>query len=191
MEGNPLSFAISDETTLDTQQIILEDRGEAELVLEKLRSLVDLWAIATVADLYELVGITGHFSDVKRGWTDLSGASIKRVTEGYLLDLPLSEPTNDEVDDDEVDIKQMEALQAMALKAAIATGTTYEIALEALERMTVAFADAADQVRESASAIAAFSGTFSKPQSGISKNKQLLHKKAVARRRKRKRGGPK
>ncbi len=68
--------------------IVIGSRGEAEEVLSNLVDLTVDYNQATVADLYELVGITGNFTDNKYGWTDLRSASVSRVRDGYLLNLP-------------------------------------------------------------------------------------------------------
>lgn len=68
--------------------IVLESRGEAEEVLSGLVDLIEEYGMASVADLYELVGVTSNFTDNKYGWINLSNASVSRVREGYLLDLP-------------------------------------------------------------------------------------------------------
>jgi len=72
----------------DFDEIVLETRGEAETVLSHLVDLTIDYNQATVADLYDLVGITSNFTDNKYGWTDLGGAGVTRVRGGYLLDLP-------------------------------------------------------------------------------------------------------
>lgn len=72
----------------DFDEIVLETRGEAETVLSHLVDLTIDYNQATVADLYDLVGITSNFTDNKYGWTDLRGAGVTRVRGGYLLDLP-------------------------------------------------------------------------------------------------------
>ena len=77
---------------LNFDDIILESRGEAEEVLSHLLELVENYGVASVADLYELVGITGSFTDNKYGWTNLSTASVSRVRDGYLLNLPNATP---------------------------------------------------------------------------------------------------
>lgn len=76
----------------DFDEIVLETRGEAEEVLSNLVDLTIDYQQATVADLYELVGITGNFTDNKYGWTDLRGVVPRRVRDGYLLDLPRPQP---------------------------------------------------------------------------------------------------
>ena len=74
--------------THDFREIILESRGQAEVVMERLGDLISQYGVATVADLYELVGVTGSFTDDKWGWPDLRDSGIRRIHEGYLLLLP-------------------------------------------------------------------------------------------------------
>jgi hypothetical protein len=76
----------------DFDEIILATRVEAEEVLERLYDLVSKYETATVADLYDLVGITGSYTDDKWGWFELRGAGVTRIRNGYLLDLPKPEP---------------------------------------------------------------------------------------------------
>lgn len=75
----------------DFDEIILETRVEGEEVLDHLFELVSKYEVATVADLYELAGITANYTDAKWGWRDLRGATVSRVRDGYLLDLPRPE----------------------------------------------------------------------------------------------------
>ena len=72
----------------DFDEIVLETRGEAEAVLVHLIDLTIDYGMASVADLYDLVGINSSFTDNKYGWTDLRQASVSRVRNGYLLNLP-------------------------------------------------------------------------------------------------------
>lgn len=72
----------------DFGEIILETRGEAEEVLSHLVDLTIDYGQATVADLYDLLGIDSNFTDNKYGWTDLRNASVNRVRGGYLINLP-------------------------------------------------------------------------------------------------------
>lgn len=76
----------------DFDEIILATRVEADEVLDRLYDLVSKYESATVADLYDLVGVSGNYTDDKWGWMDLRGAGITRVRNGYLLDLPKPEP---------------------------------------------------------------------------------------------------
>lgn len=76
----------------DFDEIILQSRTEAEEVIDRLFDLVGRYGTATVADLYELVGLTASHTDNKWGWSDLRGSGVTRVSTGYLLDLPEPQP---------------------------------------------------------------------------------------------------
>jgi hypothetical protein len=76
----------------DFDEVILPTRVEADEVIERLFDLVSQYEVATVGDLYDLLGVTGSYTDAKWGWFDLRGAGVTRVRHGYLLDLPKPEP---------------------------------------------------------------------------------------------------
>lgn len=69
-------------------QVILETRGEALEVIDRLEDLIERYGEATVADLYGLLDKTSQFTDEKWGWTDISRHDIRRVQQGYQLILP-------------------------------------------------------------------------------------------------------
>lgn len=72
-------------------EIVLQTRADAELVIDSLRELIEVYGNAKVANLYSLVGMTGNFTNQSYGWTNLSRAGIIPIREGYLLDLPQPE----------------------------------------------------------------------------------------------------
>jgi hypothetical protein len=76
----------------DFDEIVLNSRVEAEEVIDRLYDVVSRYESASVADLYELVGLSSTHTDHKWGWTDIRGAGVQRVRDGYLLDLPNPEP---------------------------------------------------------------------------------------------------
>lgn len=76
----------------DFGEIILANRGDAEEVLDRLRDLVAEYDVATVNDFYDLVGLTGEFTDDKWGWTDLRDARVQPVRGGYVLRMPRTRP---------------------------------------------------------------------------------------------------
>lgn len=76
----------------DFGEIIIPDRGEAEEVIDRLVDLIDRFHVATVSDLLDLVGVTSDYSDEKWGWYNLASARAIRTRDGYLLDLPRTEP---------------------------------------------------------------------------------------------------
>jgi hypothetical protein len=73
-------------------EIVLETRGEAEDVLTRMDELIDMYGSVAVADLYDLVGITGNYTDNKYGWTNIRNAEAVRVRDGYVLKLPKALP---------------------------------------------------------------------------------------------------
>lgn len=72
--------------------VILDTRGEAEEVLTRMDEILDTYGVVSVADLYDLVGISGSYPDNKYGWTNLKNAEPIRVRDGYLLKLPKAAP---------------------------------------------------------------------------------------------------
>lgn len=72
--------------------VILETRGEAEDVLSRMDELIDTYGVVSVADLYDLVGISCNYTDNKYGWTNLRNAEPVRVRDGYMLKLPKALP---------------------------------------------------------------------------------------------------
>lgn len=77
------------QNSMDLGTIVLESKGEADLVLDRLLDRIDQFGSTTVADLYELVGVTENFTDRYFGWKNLSRAEVRRVRGGgYALVLP-------------------------------------------------------------------------------------------------------
>lgn len=72
--------------------IILNTRGEAEDVLARMDELMSTYGLVRVADLYDLVGITGNYTDNKYGWTNIRSAEIMRVRDGYMIKMPRAVP---------------------------------------------------------------------------------------------------
>ena len=78
----------------DYDDIILDTRGEAEEVILRMEEAIATYGIVSVADLYDLVGVTGNYTDNKYGWSDIRSAQPVRVREGYLIKLPRALPLN-------------------------------------------------------------------------------------------------
>lgn len=79
-------------TRYSHDDVILETRGEAEEVLDRMCELIDTYGVVSVADMYDLVGITCNYTDNKYGWTNLRNAEPVRVRDGYMLRLPKAGP---------------------------------------------------------------------------------------------------
>lgn len=81
-------------TGYDYDDVILDNRGEAEEVLSKMDELISTYGLVSVADFYDLVGITCNYTDNNYGWTDIRSASVIRVRDGYMIKLPKALPLN-------------------------------------------------------------------------------------------------
>lgn len=72
--------------------IILESRAEAEAVLSRMDEIMEEYDVVRVADLYDLVGVTGEHTDNKYGWTNIRNAEVERVRDGYRIKMPRALP---------------------------------------------------------------------------------------------------
>lgn len=73
--------------------VILETRGEAEEVLDAMNDVIETYGMVSVMDLYDLVGISGQYTDNNYGWKNLRNAEPIRTRDGeYMLKLPKAIP---------------------------------------------------------------------------------------------------
>lgn len=72
----------------DFDDIVLDNRGEAEEVLSCLVEDTIDYGRVTVADYYDLINVESSHVDRKHGWTNLRDAYIERVRDGYIIRLP-------------------------------------------------------------------------------------------------------
>ena len=76
--------------THDFDEIVLASRGDGELILERMRGLIDTYDLVTVADFYDLANTQGSgFTDERWGWYSLRDAKVMSIRGGYILDLPM------------------------------------------------------------------------------------------------------
>jgi len=72
----------------EANDILIVSREEANLVLERLIDIVEKYEVASLADLYDLLGQPSSPIDNKWGWTFLNAAEVRQVKNGWLLELP-------------------------------------------------------------------------------------------------------
>lgn len=72
---------------MDYRQIILLDAESAKRVVDNLRGRILKYNEATVGDLYNSVGLTATVVDDNWGWINTNDIGIKRVPEGWLIDV--------------------------------------------------------------------------------------------------------
>lgn len=76
----------------DYDEIIFDNRGEAEEVLQQLRYSIKRYGYVSILDYYDMVGVRTRPSDANYGWINLNAANVERVNGGYLLRLPKAMP---------------------------------------------------------------------------------------------------
>lgn len=79
----------------EPDDIIVDTRTEARNVLDELDYTIRKYGQASVADFYDIVGVTGDWTDNQYGWTNLRGATIKPVRDGFMIVLPRTQVLKD------------------------------------------------------------------------------------------------
>lgn len=82
---------------LDWQNITFDSYADANDVLNEMGHALHEYGQVTIADFYDVVGITRDardYQDCKYGWYDLGPASIKGVPGGYTIVFPKPVPLN-------------------------------------------------------------------------------------------------
>lgn len=70
------------------EEVVVASREEADAVLQRLDELIDMYGVVSIADLYDLVGVQGRYTDNKYGWTNVRNAEAVRVRDGYEIRMP-------------------------------------------------------------------------------------------------------
>lgn len=76
----------------DYDDIVFNNRGEAEAARQQMQDIVARYGIVTVNDLYEMTPLTAPYTSQKYGWMDVSNVEVVRVRDGYILKLPRAVP---------------------------------------------------------------------------------------------------
>lgn len=80
-------------STFDFREFVFDDKRDADMVLNELCEIVDVYGFAKVSDFYDLVGETErNFTLNGYGWEALGSASVERVRDGWVVDLPRPVP---------------------------------------------------------------------------------------------------
>lgn len=94
--GNSVNYRGSENTSsrsgFEYDDIVFNNRGEAEAAKQQMQDIIGRYGIVTVGDLYEMVNENAPYTAQKYGWMDVSGAETVRVRDGYKLKLPRAVP---------------------------------------------------------------------------------------------------
>lgn len=78
---------------LDYDDVVFDSRDDAVEVRSRMYELLDLYEEVTVADLYDMAGITAPHTFNNYGWTRLANVDIVKLRGGdWALDLPSAKP---------------------------------------------------------------------------------------------------
>lgn len=90
--SSPRPSEQSTKQRFDYDSIIFEERGEAELVLQKMDEIMEEYHLVRVSDLYDLCDLPAPHTAYRYGWTDIRSAEVVRDRDGYRIKLPKSMP---------------------------------------------------------------------------------------------------
>lgn len=69
-------------------ELIFDNRGDAERVLDGMEGAIERYGVVTIGDLYDLAGENPIHTDYKYGWRSMRNVGVIRRRDGYALDLP-------------------------------------------------------------------------------------------------------
>lgn len=80
--------------TLHIRDIRFPSLSDAEKTLSTIKEFIDIYGFFSLADFYELIGMTPDFSDYQKGWTNAEdfgdlNSMIRRIGYEYSIQLPL------------------------------------------------------------------------------------------------------
>lgn len=79
----------------DIRDFVFDDRRDAETILSEMCEIIDTYGFVKLSDFYSAVGESErNFTDHGYGWDALGSASVERVRDGWVLDLPRPIPLN-------------------------------------------------------------------------------------------------
>ncbi len=84
--------ARSGSSRFDYDDISFDTRADAELVREQMSDIVGQYGMVTVADMYDLAGLTPPYTAQRYGWYNIRTAEVIRGRDGYYLKMPKAMP---------------------------------------------------------------------------------------------------
>lgn len=78
----------------DYDNLVFESRADAMEVISRMEEMVDTYGMVSVADMYDMAGVTCDYTGNKYGWTSVRTAEPIRVRDGYVIKLPKALPIN-------------------------------------------------------------------------------------------------
>jgi hypothetical protein len=76
---------------VDYRNIVITNREDAEEIVKTLRNYINDYDSVSVSMLLDCVGEAGRYTDQNYGWTRVEDICVRRVRDGYLIDVPDAE----------------------------------------------------------------------------------------------------
>lgn len=73
---------------VEYEEIIFDNRGDAELVLEAMEDAAARYGVVSIFDMYDFAGELAPYTYSKYGWTSVKDARVTSVRGGYVIDMP-------------------------------------------------------------------------------------------------------
>lgn len=68
--------------------LCFDTNEDAFEVVKKMDEMIQKYGSVSVVDLYDLIGACSRYSDVTRGWYDITDAEVYKTRHGYVVELP-------------------------------------------------------------------------------------------------------
>lgn len=77
--------------SVDYRNIVINNREDAEEIVRQMRNYINDYDSVSVSMLLDSVGEAGRYTDQNYGWTRVEDICVRRVRDGYLIDVPEAE----------------------------------------------------------------------------------------------------
>lgn len=72
--------------------IVFNNRQDAQNVLNQMYDVINSYGFVRVADLMDMAGVTGNYTDNYYGWNSINTAEVLRTRDGWIIKLPKAIP---------------------------------------------------------------------------------------------------
>lgn len=76
-----------DEDDIDYREIVLKYQEDAEKIVDEMYYRIDEEGSVSVAELFDMIDVSGEASDNDYGWTRKGDIGVKKVSGGFLIDV--------------------------------------------------------------------------------------------------------
>jgi hypothetical protein len=70
------------------EDVVVTTEIDAYAIKDQFKQHLAIYGNVSVADLYDWLGVTGQYGDIKWGWTDSESLSVQPCDAGFLVKLP-------------------------------------------------------------------------------------------------------